>query len=205
MRWTRNTKLISLMDAYHAPFKDKHRYWPGLLLLVSMIQYFISGFTVTGNPAISLFSIIILVTSLTVYKSSVFGVYKKWPLDCLETTIHFNLILFASATMYVMNTSGNQAALANTSLSVVFITFIFVIGYHLLILILGDKYKQMFSWAKSKSDDSSGLIGNGYREAESLQLFERSSADTFDNKQSGVRYVGCSNDSDELAVSTSTY
>ena len=170
--WTRNTRLISLMDAYHAPFKDKHRYWPGLLLLVSMIQYFVSGFTITGNPAIGLFSIIILVTTLTVYKSFVFGVYKKWPLDCLETTIQFNLTLLASATLYVMNTNGNQAALANISLSIVFITFIFVIGYHLTILIFGDNYKNVFNWLKLRSDHSTDLITNDYREAASLKLFE---------------------------------
>ena len=171
------------MDAYHAPFKDKHRYWLGLLLLVSMIQYFVSGFTITGNPAISLFSIIILVTTLTVYKSFVFGVYKKWPLDCLETTIQFNLILLASATLYVMNTNGNQAALANISLSIVFITFIFVIGYHLMILIFGDNYRKVFNWLKLRSDHSTDLITNDYREAASLQLFEYTNEDVCDMKE----------------------
>ena len=55
------TKLISLMDAYHAPYKARHRYWPGLLtgllLLVSMVQYFISAFNIIGNPAVNLFAV----------------------------------------------------------------------------------------------------------------------------------------------------
>lgn len=205
-RWTRNTKIISLMDAYHAPFKDKHRYWPGLLLLVSMVQYFVSGFTLTGNPAKSLFSIVILVTTLTVYKSSVFGVYKKWPLDYLETSIHFNLILLASATLYVMNTNGNQAALANVSLSIVFITFILVIGYHLVILVPGDHLRKMLSWINSKNDQSDMLINNDYREAESLELFEHCNDGMHSSKESDVEYVGTTNDSDKLNIlSTITY
>ena len=32
MKCTKNTKYIGFMDAYHAPFTPKHRYWVGLLL-----------------------------------------------------------------------------------------------------------------------------------------------------------------------------
>ena len=78
--WVRNTKLMSLVDAYHAPYKGKHHYWPGLLLLVSMVQYFISAF---GNPAVNLFVIIILVTASTIYKGMAAGVYRSWPLNIL--------------------------------------------------------------------------------------------------------------------------
>ena len=200
MSWTRNTKLISLMDAHHAPFKDKHRYWPGLLLLISMVQYFISAFNVTRNPDINLFAMIVLVTTLTVYKSAVSGVYKKWPLDCLEVTIQFNLILFASATKYIMDTGGKQAMLANISLSIVFITFILIIGYHILALIFRGNLVKMLNWMKLRSDRSDILISDDLRDAESLQLFEQ---DQFgDSVQSKTNYVGVTN---EPPVSTITY
>ena len=137
--WVRNTKLVSLIDAYHAPYKARHRYWPGLLLLISIVQYFISAFNTTGNPAVNLFVVIILVTALTVYKGAALGVYKRWPLDILESTIHFNLILFASSTMYIMEEGGNQAILANISIAIVFITFILIVGYHILALLFRDK------------------------------------------------------------------
>ena len=135
----RNTKFMSLMDAFHAPYKAKHRYWPGLLLLVSMVQYFISASNTSGNPAVNLFAIIILVAVLTVYKGVIAGVYKSWPLDILESTIHINLILLPSSTMYITETGGNQAVLANISLGIIFITFILIIGYHILVLLFGDK------------------------------------------------------------------
>ena len=158
------------------------------------------------EPAKSLFSIVILVTTLTVYKSSMFGVYKKWLLDCLETSIHFNLILLASATLYVMNTNGDQAALANVSLSIVFLTFILVIGYHIVILTPGDNLRKMFSGIKLKNNQSDTLINNDYREAESLELFEHGNDDIHNSKQSDVEYVGTTTDSDKLTIlSTSTY
>ena len=137
--WIRNTKIVSLMDAYHAPYKAKHRYWPGLLLLISMVQYFISAFNITGNPAVNLFTVVILITALSGYKGVVLGVYKSWPLDALESTIHFNLILFASSTMYTTEIGGNQGILANISLSIVFVTFIIIVGYHILALLFHDK------------------------------------------------------------------
>ena len=31
MKWTKNTKYNAFIDAYHAPFTPKHRYWVGLL------------------------------------------------------------------------------------------------------------------------------------------------------------------------------
>ena len=207
--WTRNTKLPSLMDAYHAPYKDKHRYWPGLLLFVSMVQYFISGFTITGNPTVSLFAIIVLVPMLTVLKSLMSGVYKQWPLDCLETTIQFNLILFASATIYVNNCNGNQAVLANLSLSIIFITFIFIITYHIFITVIGKNSNKLFNWMKvryGRSNDIDELL-HEYREADSLQLFEYSNQDVRDSVQSDTEYHGTnakepSDDKKEVTYST---
>ena len=142
--FVRNTKLVSLMDAYHAPYKARHRYWPGLLLVVSVVQYFISAFNTTGNPTVNLFAVVILITALSVYKGIIAGVYKHWPLDVLESTIHFNLILFSSSTMYIMEGGGNQVALANISLFIVFITFFIIVGYHMLVLLFRNKASAAF-------------------------------------------------------------
>ena len=38
MKWTRNTKYTAFMDAYHAPFTAKHRYWVGLLLFALIVH-----------------------------------------------------------------------------------------------------------------------------------------------------------------------
>ena len=206
--WTRNTKFISLMDAYHAPFKDKHRYWPGLLLFVSMLQYFISGFTITGNPTVNLLAIIILVTTLTIFKSAVYGVYKQWPLDLLETTIQFNLILFASATMYTQSSNGNQVVLANISLSIVFATFNIVVVYHLLTLIFPSRKNKLFNLIRKNYKHSSNEYLEDYRETDSLQLFEYSNQDVRDSMQFNAEYTGTHDDLPDCKkdpVTNSTY
>ena len=41
--WITNVRLITLMDTYHAPYKGKHRYWPGILLLTCIIQYSVTA------------------------------------------------------------------------------------------------------------------------------------------------------------------
>ena len=73
--WITNVRLISLMDTYHAPYKGKHRYWPGLLLLTSVIQYSVTALNTQADPMINLFAIIVLLTTLNVYKGSVSGVF----------------------------------------------------------------------------------------------------------------------------------
>ena len=171
--WVRNTRLVSLMDAYHAPYKARHRYWPGLLLLVSMVQYFISASNTSGNPAVNLFAVVILTTGLLVYRGIIAGVYKQWPLDVLESTIHFNLILLSSSTLYIMEGSGNQVVLANISLAVIFITFIIIIGYHVLVLLFRDKvpvFLERFSrsWNGRRRDSVSDYLDNFDRDSHHL-------------------------------------
>ncbi len=44
MKWTKNTKYIGFMDAYHAPFTPKHRYqWVGLLLFALIIHNLVAA------------------------------------------------------------------------------------------------------------------------------------------------------------------
>ena len=146
-----NTRLISLMDAYQAPYKSKHRYWPGVILLTCIVQYSVSALNIKGDPIINLLAIIILVTTTNVYKGSVSGVYRKWPLDILETSIHFNLILLSAATMYVTYNDGNQALLVKISLSIYFITCIIIIGYRVLLSIFGNKLKKLLSLKRNQN------------------------------------------------------
>ena len=35
--WINNARLKAFMDSYHAPYKSKHHYWPGLLLVFNFV------------------------------------------------------------------------------------------------------------------------------------------------------------------------
>ena len=141
------------------------------------MQYSISAFNVTRNPAVDLYAIIVLVTTLTVYKGSVSGVYRKWPLDFLETTLQLNLILFVASTLYVMHAGGNQTVLANVSLSIFFLTFITILGYHVILLICSDKLSRLneklnFRMQRAISIEyHNQLVDNNSRDSDSIQLY----------------------------------
>ena len=50
MKWTKNTKYNAFIDAYHAPFTPKHRYWMGLLLFALTTHNIVAAMT-TDSPA----------------------------------------------------------------------------------------------------------------------------------------------------------
>lgn len=198
--WSGNTKLIAFMDAHHAAFKGEHRYWLGLLLLISIVQYSISAFNVNGNPAANLYAIIVLVTAINIYRGVVKGVYNKPVHDCLESILHFNLIIFAISTMYVLDTKGNQTLLMNISLSVLFIMFVVIAGYHIMTLIFSKKLKMLSDrlyWRKlmSRYDDeyTEDLI---IRDEELLPL-DHSRQEACSEKHHNVCYVETSGEPKE--------
>ena len=53
--WVR--KLMPLFDAYTGPYKYKHRYWTGFLLLVRVIFLLIFSLNQPNNPAVNLLAI----------------------------------------------------------------------------------------------------------------------------------------------------
>ena len=52
LAWVR--RLKPLFDAYTGRYKDKHRYWPGLLLVVRVVLFLVFSVNMFGDPAISL-------------------------------------------------------------------------------------------------------------------------------------------------------
>ena len=190
--WSRNTKLIAFMDAHHAAFKGKHRYWLGLLLLISIVQYSISAFNVNGNPAANLYAIILLVTAVNIYRGVVQGVYNKPIHDCLESILHFNLIVFAVSTMYVLDTKGNQTLLMNISLSILFVMFVVIAGYHIMSLIFSKKLKMLsdrLHWRKLMSRYDDEFMEDLINKDEELLPMNNSRQETGSEKHPDVCYV----------------
>ena len=128
--WVKNTRLTSFMDAYHAPCTAKSRYWTGLLLFARVVLYTVSAVNVSGEPSINLIAIIVVITCLFMLK---FNIYKKWPIDVLETGLYVNLILLSAGKFYILyNELGNHAALAYVSVSMTIAMLVCVIVYHVI-------------------------------------------------------------------------
>ena len=130
-RWVRNTKLSSFIDAYHAPFMAKNRYWTGLLLLSRAILHLTAAINVSGKPSVNLLAVSLIVGFILLLQGySGIRAYKKWMLNILEFTSYFNILAFTVAKFYVQLTEGSHTTIATVSISIEFMLFLFIIAYH---------------------------------------------------------------------------
>ena len=127
-------KLSSFLQTYHLPYTPKHRYWTGLLLVVRVIIYLISGFNPTGDPRISLLSTALVMSFLFLY-SIMFGVrmYKNWLINAMETVTYFNVTAVSILTWYALDSNNKyQPMITNISVGIIFIQLLLVVFYHTL-------------------------------------------------------------------------
>ena len=121
-------KLKPLFDAYTGPYKDKHRYWTGLLLLVRIVLFLIFSVNIRESADINLLAIIVTVLLLLALAGSV---YKRWYLNVIEYSFLLNLGVLAAATFYTTVSGQGQTAVAYTSVSIAFATFIIIVVFHM--------------------------------------------------------------------------
>ena len=125
-------KLQPLFDAYTGPYKIKHRYWTGLLLLVRVFLYLIFSINTLGDPAINLLSTVVVVTCLLAYTSLVGGVYKVLWIHFLETLFFLNSVILPAATLYRINSiAASIVSITYTSTGIAFVLFIAIVIYNL--------------------------------------------------------------------------
>ena len=135
-KWIRSTRLNSFMDAYHAPYQFKYRYWTGLLLFVRVLLYLIASILQNkfADTRVNLVFTAILITGICILRGylKISSLYVNWPVDILELTFYFNIIIFSAATLYVRGSGrGDQNTVATLSLSITFIVFLCIILYHI--------------------------------------------------------------------------
>ena len=129
--WVNSARLKPFMDSYHAPYKPKHRYWPGLLLVLRFLLLLEFALNYQRDPSINLLVILVGTGILQLWAWVSGGVYKNWCLDALEGSFVLNLIVLGVATYHVKLSGGNQLAVGYTSVSIAAITFIGILAYHI--------------------------------------------------------------------------
>ena len=123
--WVKNTKLTSLIDAYHAPYTARNRYWTGLLLLARVILYLTAAINVSGEPNVNLLAILLVIGCiLLLHAYSGMSIYKKQILNISEFTTYFNILAFIAFKFYVQNVGGSHATIAYVSISIQAVIFV---------------------------------------------------------------------------------
>ena len=128
--WVNSPRLKPFMDAYHAPYKAKHRYWPGLLLVLRFVLLLVFALNTQQDPSVNLLAILVGTGFLQMWARTSGGVYRNWCLDALESSFALNLIILTAATYHVNLSRGNQYAVWCTSVSIALATFIGILAYH---------------------------------------------------------------------------
>ena len=150
-------KLKPLFDAYTGPYKDKHRYWTGLLLLVRIGLFIVFATNTSGDPAINLLAVIIVIICLFVYLAILFGgVYKIWLLNILEYSSLLNLVILSVAMLYTTSADKPSHILSQVSVSITLCTTVLIIAYHSLVVILKAvkiDLKVTAIWRSNKTDN----------------------------------------------------
>jgi predicted outer membrane repeat protein len=136
--WSRNPRILAFIETYHAPYTPKHRYWTGLLLIVRVVLY------LAADPTVAFTAITFTVCCIFTLRQF-FGsrLYRKWPVDVLETFFCSNILLFATFSWYSLdNPNSNRRAAAYTSVTITLFVLLLIILYH------GYTYTNLFSKCK---------------------------------------------------------
>ena len=118
-----------MFDAYTGPYKDKHRYWIGLVLLLraGLFLFFAIITNVENTPTLSLLAITLTAIGLLILQGMVGGVYKLVYLNFLEYFFLANLIWFSSVTLYTALVGWSQVVAVYTSVGISFIVFMVIV------------------------------------------------------------------------------
>ena len=129
--WVNSARLKPFIDAYHAPYKPKHCYWPGLLLVLRFFLLLVFALNPQQHSNANLLVILVGAGILQLWAWVSGWVFRNWCLDVLEGSFVLNLITLAAATFFVKLSQGNQLALGYTSISIALATFMGILVFQL--------------------------------------------------------------------------
>ena len=90
-------KLKPFLDSYAAPYKDRYRFWVGVLLLVRLPLYLL--FSSTNNISVHLLGILIFVYIYSMFLIRL-AVYKKWTTFAIDLFFQLNIISISTARLF---------------------------------------------------------------------------------------------------------
>lgn len=129
-----STTFVSIMDAYHAPYNKRHRYWTGLMLLARCILFLVFAFSYNDSKLlVNTYITVLIMTAIFTLKSCIPRVYKYFGTNLLELSFLLNLMVLSSTLLYLRETSSSDRVscqCTSASISVSMIMFIGILIYH---------------------------------------------------------------------------
>ena len=143
LQWIHSTAFISIMDAYHAPYNRRHRYWTGLMLITRCVLFLVFA-TNSADDDIrtNKFSVTLVIIGILIIKTRLPKVYKHIYIDLLEVCFLLNLVILSATVYYLDGISINRVLckIVSSSIAVSFIMFLGILFYHAFLQIKKTKF-----------------------------------------------------------------
>ena len=123
-------KMKPLFDAYTGPYKNKHRYWTGLLLLLRVVLFAVYSMNTAGDPAINLLATTIAMLLILAHLVYVGNPYKSKVLGGLEFSFFFNLITLSISSLFALYIAQGQEIVTDISVLLCLLTFCGIVIAH---------------------------------------------------------------------------
>ena len=124
-------KIKPLLEAYHAPYRVRTRYWTGLLLLVRCALYVIFlRFSQSSNKTFMALNITFCILGFTLGIVYAGRIYRKAAVNVVEVFIYLNLIVLSATAQ----ASLNSEQLVYSLISLVFVLLIVTCVYQFHVL-----------------------------------------------------------------------
>ena len=130
LRFLNSAAFVSIMDAYHAPYNNRHRYWTGLMLLSRCVLFlaFSFNYSDSGLLANMYITTLVLIGLLTI-KACTTKVYKNSFVNILEICFLLNLVVL-SGTINYLGYGDNICICMSASISVSIVISSGILAYH---------------------------------------------------------------------------
>ena len=161
-------RAMPLLDAYTGPYKNKHRYWIGLLLLVRVFLFLVFSANVFGDPQTNMFVIILTTSGIIFYKMYINGAYTSKLLTMFEAQFHFNLLAVSASRLYPFE-ERNHLIATNVLVGIVFATFCCMVFYHSYLAVKSHRRGGLLiqtatEWCRAKRDRMAQTLAPTTRE-----------------------------------------
>ena len=126
-------KLKPLVNSYTGPYKDKYRFWTGLLIFIRILLTALFSYTTQAAPLIN--NYIIAVVCVLLIRAAAAGVYRNTALNYLEFIHYFNLfsISLLSDLSYHLWWNNGKGYMSIVSVSISMIVFAAIVLAHIYV------------------------------------------------------------------------
>ena len=129
LKFLNSAAFVSIMDAYHAPYNNRHRYWTGLMLLSRCVLFLAFASNHSDDALLANMYITTLVLiGIMAFKLSITKVYKNYLINILEVCFLLNLVILSTTVHYFRD--DYSCICTSASISVSMIIFTGILAYH---------------------------------------------------------------------------